>query len=158
MDLFFDALALPSGLRLDDLVLTSSAVIALVVSTDSSAKCPGCGTASDRVHSRYRRSVADLPCQERLIVLRLIVRRFRCTHPCCPQRIFGERPSGLTNAHARSTSRLAGAHRLIGFALGGEAVASAISQRFSRSLLSSLKKLPDRATVTIGCHKRLGAC
>jgi len=108
-------------LRLDDLVLTPTTAVALVVSTASSATCPHCGTLSDRVHSRYRRTVADLPCQDRPVALRLVVRRFRCRQPDCPQTIFCERLPKLLKAHARSTTRLSAVHRTIGFALGGEA-------------------------------------
>ena len=110
-----------AGLRLDDLVLTPSTAVALLVSTSSSATCPRCGTPSDSVHSRYRRTVADLPCQDRPVALRLLVRRFRCVDPGCPRAIFCERLPGLLDAHARTTARLTDAHRAIGFALGGEA-------------------------------------
>jgi transposase len=108
-------------LRLDDLVLTPTTAVALVVSTAASAACPQCGIPSDRVHSRYRRTVADLPCQDRPVALRLVVRRFRCRRPDCPQTIFCERLPKLLKAHARSTARLSEAHRSIGVALGGEA-------------------------------------
>ena len=52
-----------AGLGLDDLVLTPNTVIALLVATAASAPCPRCGAPSDRVHSRYRRTVSYLPCQ-----------------------------------------------------------------------------------------------
>src|SRR5262245_50889717 len=77
-----------AGLRLDDLVLTPNIAFVLLIATAPSASCPRCGTSSDRVHSRYRRSVADLPCQDRAVALRLVVRRFRCIDPGCPQAIF----------------------------------------------------------------------
>jgi transposase len=51
----------------------------------------------------------------------LVVRRFRCVDPACPQAIFCERRPGLLAAHARTTARLTDAHRAIDFALGGEA-------------------------------------
>jgi transposase len=110
-----------AGLRLDDLVLTPTTAVALLVSTAPAAVCPRCGTASDRVHSRYRRSVADLPSQGRVVDLRLVVRKFRCSRADCPRRIFCERLPGVVPGYARSTARLAEAHRDIGFALGGEA-------------------------------------
>jgi transposase len=110
-----------ADLRLDDLVLTPTPAVALLVSVAATARCPRCGTASDRVHSRYRRTVADLPCQDRPVALRLVVRRFRCARPDCPQTVFCERLPGLIDAHARSTARLTEAHWAVGFALGGEA-------------------------------------
>lgn len=117
----FATLSECAGLRIDDIVLTPTTAVALVVATASSATCPRCGTLADRVHSRYRRTVADLPCQDRPVVLRLVVRRFRCRQPDCPQAIFCERLPDLLKAHARSTTRLSAAHRTSGFALGGEA-------------------------------------
>jgi transposase len=83
-----DDLGFAAGLRLDDLVLTPSIAVALLVSTSPSAACPRCGNPSGSVHSRYRRTVADLPCQSRPVALRLLVRKFRCQHPGCEQRIF----------------------------------------------------------------------
>jgi transposase len=134
------------GLRLDDIVLTPTTAVALVLSTASSAACPRCGTSSDRVHSRYRRTVADLPCQDRPVVLRLVVRRFRCRQPDCRQAIFCERLPDLLKAHARSTTRLSDAHRTIGFALGGEAGAR-LAQRLDMptspdTLLRRVKDAP----------------
>jgi transposase len=93
----------------------------LLTSTATSSACPRCGTPSDRVHSHYRRTVADLPCHDHPVALRLLVRRFRCINPGCPQAIFCERVPKLLDAHARTTARLTDAHRAIGFALGGEA-------------------------------------
>ena len=110
-----------AGLRLDDLVLTPTTAVALLVATAASTPCPRCGTPSDRVHSRYRRTVADLPCQGRPVALRQVVRRFRCIEPGCPQAIFCERLPALLDTRARATTRLANAHRALGFALGGEA-------------------------------------
>jgi transposase len=136
-----------AGLRLDDLVLTPAAAVALLVSTAPTVACPHCGTPSDRVHSRYRRTVADLPGTGRTLALRLIVRRFRCSQADCPQSIFCERLPGLLDAHARSTSRLTEAHRAIGFALGGEAghrLAEHLAMPTSAdTLLRRVKDAPD---------------
>src|SRR5262249_55049254 len=110
-----------AGLRLDDLVLTPTAAVALLTATTPTAVCPQCGTASDRVHGRYRRTVADLPSQGRPVAPRLVVRKSRCISPGCPRRIFCERLPDVLAPSARSTARMTGAHRDIGFALGGEA-------------------------------------
>jgi transposase len=109
------------GLRLDDLVVTPTTAVALLTSTAASAICPRCSTPSHSVHSHYRRTVADLHGHDRPVALRLIVRRFRCLQPCCPQAVFCERLPELLDAHARTTTRLTDAQRAIGFAHGGEA-------------------------------------
>jgi transposase len=110
-----------AGLRLEDLVLTPRAAVALLIATAPTAACPRCGTSSDRVHARYRRTVADLPGQGRAVALRLLVRKFRCTRADCPRAIFCERFPDWLRPHARATDRLTVAHRGLGFALGGEA-------------------------------------
>ena len=116
-----DALNLPdSGLALVDIALTPTLLLVRIASTTAGASCPRCGSVSDRVHSRYLRTVADLPAHDRPVALRLVVRRFRCTTPACPRTIFCERLPGLASPHARTTDRLAATHRLVGLALGGE--------------------------------------
>jgi transposase len=136
-----------AGLRLDDLVLTPNTAVALLSATAASAPCPRCGTPSNRVHSRYRRTTADLPCQGRPVALRLVVRRFRCIQPGCPQAIFCERLPALLDARARATARLTDAHRALGFALGGEA-GSRLAERLDMptspdTLLRRVKGYPD---------------
>lgn len=108
--LLFELRSDGAALRLDALFLTATAEVALLVSTAATAVCPRCGTASDRLHSRYRRTVADLPYQGRPLALRLVVQRIRCSQANCPQSVFCERLSDLLGAHARSTGRLTGAH------------------------------------------------
>jgi transposase len=73
------------------------------------------------VQSRYERTLADLPWHGHAVALRVRVRRFVCGVPSCARRVFCERLPGTAVAHARRTTRLAGALELIGLALGGEA-------------------------------------
>lgn len=110
-----------AGWRLDDLVLAPSTAVVLLAATAPTAGCPRCGAASDRVPSRYRRTVADLALHDRPVALRLVVRKFRCRTADCPQQIFCERLPDLLAPHARATARLTTAQRALGFALGGEA-------------------------------------
>lgn len=135
------------GLRLEEVALTADLAVALVASTAASAACPRCGTPSDRVHSRYRRTVADLPCAGRPFALRLVVRRFRCANPDCPRAVFCERLPGLLEPHARATARLTEAHRSIGFSLGGEP-GSRLAERLDMpaspdTLLRRVKAAPE---------------
>jgi transposase len=76
---------------------------------------------SPRVHSRYTRTLADLPWQGIPVTVRLHVRRFFCGKRTCPRTIFAERLSGLVRHYARRTERLDGWFTHISFALGGEA-------------------------------------
>ena len=57
-----------------------------------SAVCPGCQSASRSRHSRYWRSLQDLPIQGTAVLIRLHVGHWRCRNAGCEQRIFTERP------------------------------------------------------------------
>jgi transposase len=91
----------------------------LVESSTLDACCPLCNLPSRSVHSRYVRKLADLPCQELRVAIRLQVRRFRCSTPQCVRRIFAERFTFVA-AFARGSRRLQDIHARIGLAVGGE--------------------------------------
>lgn len=99
---------------------TADLIAIAVKPSQDTSNCPGCSVSSNRIHSHYIRTAADLPWQGRRVILRVTVRRFRCPNGGCSQRIFCERLSHLA-AWAQTTDRLSEAHRLIGLALGGEA-------------------------------------
>ena len=83
--------------------------------------CPYCGNLATRQHSRYTRTVWDLPWAGRRAVFQLEVRRFFCDHPACSHVTFAERFPELVLPHARQTMRLADLLLQIALALGGEA-------------------------------------
>ena len=95
------------------------------------ATCPLCGTVSARIHSRYRRTLTDLPSQGRRVVLTVCARRFRCVVADCRQRIFAERlETAVGGPFARRTARLDGIVHHLGLVLGGRP-----GQGFARRLL-----------------------
>ena len=60
-----------------------------------------------RVHGRYLRMIANLPCAGRKIELNLTVRRFVCSAVHCYRKIFAERfGDGVIRPMARRTARL----------------------------------------------------
>src|SRR5207249_2460054 len=83
--------------------------------------CPECGAVSTRVHSRYRRTVEDLPSCGRRVRVGLTVRRFRCGTPDCPRRTFVEQVAGVTAPHRPRVQRLEAVLGAFGAALGGRA-------------------------------------
>jgi Transposase/zinc-finger of transposase IS204/IS1001/IS1096/IS1165 len=113
--------AAPAGSRLDHSVLDVDTLTVVLATTAPTAVCPRCGSDARRVHSRYNRWLADLPCFGRAVRLKITVRRFSCPVSECPRRIFAERLPGFAAPHARTTDRLHQAHEAIGLALGGEA-------------------------------------
>jgi transposase len=75
-----------------------------------------------RIHSRYTRQVADLPCAGRHITLLLTVRKFFCPNAACPRKIFAEQFPDLVPSYARLTIRLREALVALGLATSGEVV------------------------------------
>lgn len=118
-------LADPTCLRLERVVSSATSLTLVVRTTGPAAACPGCGALSERVHSRYLRSVADLPWQGVSVRLELHARKFFCDDQGCPRRVFTERLLRVVAPHARRTRRLDDALTLLAFALGGEAGARA---------------------------------
>lgn len=101
----FDLLRDYPHLAIHDLAITPDLVCVAADSTAPRTPCPTCGTSSDRVHSRYTRTFADLPWQGRRVALRVTVRRFRCGQAGCEHVIFCERLPAFLAAHARTPER-----------------------------------------------------
>jgi transposase len=58
-------------------------IILDTISTHSHGSCPLCHVQTARVHSRYTRTVADVPWGAYAVRLHLRVRKFFCDHPTC---------------------------------------------------------------------------
>src|SRR4051794_31448906 len=102
-------------------VSTDAQSITITARTSScNACCPMCGRKSAKVHSRYMRTVADLPWQNIPVTVRLHVRRFFCDEDSCKRAIFAERLPELVKHYARRTRRLDSWFTHVSFALGGE--------------------------------------
>lgn len=83
------------------------------------ASCPLCQQPSSRRHSRYQRTLADLPWNGIAVQIRLQTRRFFCDNAACQRRIFTERIPTVATPYARRTTRLASWLTHVAFALGG---------------------------------------
>ncbi|WP_079730977.1 MULTISPECIES: ISL3 family transposase [Novosphingobium] len=82
--------------------------------------CPSCGTPSGSCHSRYDRTLSDLPISGARVELRLSVRRFRCGHAPCSRRTFSEPlPSAFGRRYGRRIERCEALLRAVAVALGG---------------------------------------
>ncbi len=103
-------------------------VIGIRVSA-SVCRCPMCGSVCSRVHSQYRRRLADLPAAGVRIALILRTRRFFCDIAACERRIFAERFE-TAEPRARRTSRLDDVVHCLAIALGGRPAAS-LSRRLN---------------------------
>lgn len=93
----------------------------LTTPRQKAAACPTCAEPSNRIHSRYQRTLHDLPWQGRPVMLRVHARRFRCLNPACPRRTFAEALTGAARSSTHRTERLGELQCHLGLALGGEA-------------------------------------
>jgi transposase len=113
-------LPLPEGMVIGQIEPTETQLTVEVISTQPSACCPGCGNSSDAVHCQYQRTVHDVPCGGRKVVLRLKVRKFACRTPSCPRKVFAERLPELVQPWARVSNRLLEELKAIGLAASAE--------------------------------------
>ncbi len=121
----------PRGLAVESAALEDGEAVIVVRAVSRASVCPGCGASSDRVHSRYRRRLADLPIAGHPVRLVVMARRFYCAAVLCGRRIFAERfDSRLLAPWARRTSRLDHIVHHLGLALGGRPAAN-----FARRLM-----------------------
>jgi transposase len=116
------------------------------------ACCPLCGRRSKRVHSRYERTLADLPWGAYAVTIRLRVRRLFCRNTRCERRIFTERLPGIALPWGRRTQRLDGRLTALGLALGGSAgvrLGAKLGLSASRNtLLRRVRQAPMPSAVT----------
>jgi transposase len=100
------------------------------------AACPSCGMLSDRVHSRYTRHPRDLAWAAQPVRWHLLVRRFRCLNPICPQQLFTERLPEILPPDARRTVRLTETLRHLALTSSANA-ASRLSTKLGQSSSTS---------------------
>lgn len=110
----------PPSLHVEALLLGEDGVTIHASSEATDVRCPVCGEPSGRVHSRYERTVADLPWARFAVRLQVRVRRFFCENLACPRTIFAERLAGIAPAFAHRTGRQRERLTDLALALGGE--------------------------------------
>jgi len=103
--------------------------------------------ASRRVHSRYRRKLADTATGGQELLIDLQARRFFCGNEACAKATFAEQVPGLTTRYGRRTCGLQAVLQAVALALGGRAgarLAGRLACSASRStLLRLIRAAPD---------------
>ncbi len=79
------------GLRLDAVTTNDQRLYLTMTATQPTAICPVCAAVSARIHSRYQRTVADVPWAGAVVQVHMRVRRFFCANPTGQRTIFAER-------------------------------------------------------------------
>jgi transposase len=123
MKLLSRLLPVPIGMRLEawDVDQARAEIALKLTSQQGASRCPLCAVPARRVHSRYWRTLADLPWGSYAVRLQLGVRKLFCGNARCTRRIFTERLPGVVAPWARKTARLAARLTALGLALGGSA-------------------------------------
>src|SRR5436305_13351989 len=134
-------LLLPAHLHVEEVLLEKNRLMLVLSSTQLTAACPHCSSLSAHVHSHYTRTLVDLPCQERAVVLRVQVGRFFCLAAECAHRTFAEQFPALAPAYARRTHRQLQRLCQIAFALGGRPGARLVKQQAMPTSFSTLLRL-----------------
>jgi transposase len=116
-------LPLPDGLVIASLSAAETQLVVHVACRSPTACCPLCQLPSDRIHGRYGRMIADVPCGGRRVILSLTVRKFVCRTPTCPRQIFTERFPDLVHSYACITNRLRDALMALGLATSAQVCA-----------------------------------
>ncbi len=116
-----------SALVIED-VRDAGEVICLRARTrDQAVACPGCGTATTRVHGYHERTAADVPVDGRRVLVQVRARRMRCPVLGCPRQTFREQVPGVLDRYQRRTCRLNGQVRAVVRELAGRAGARVLA-------------------------------
>lgn len=133
---FCPSTLVPRGLLVGEAMLDGAGARISVRAVVKASVYPDCGTPSQRVHSQYRRRLADLPIAGRPVCLMVLARKFYCNAVLCGRRVFTERfETDVLAPWARRTSRLDHIVHHLGLALGGRPAVS-----FARRLMLPVSK------------------
>ena len=146
-------LALPEGMRIDQIQITENGLIIAVVATYPASCCPLCSELSLSIHSHYRRVLRDVPCAGRRVQLFLTMRKFYCRNLLCERKIFTERLAAFVDPWARMTIRYCEQITSIGLATcgkGGTRLAARLGIQTTRqTILRRIMALPDSSAGVI---------
>ena len=146
-------LPLPEGMLIEHIQLTDTGLMISVISTSPTSCCPLCSEPSSSVKSHYRRTLRDVPCGGRQVLLALTVRKFYCRNLYCSRKVFAERFPAFVDPWARMTIRHCQQITSIGLATcgkGGVRLAVRLGIQSSRqTILRRILDLPDLPTGSI---------
>jgi len=145
------------GLRLEQAFIADVGLTLVLATTRRTACCPLCSRRSRGIHSRYQRTLADLPWGGHSVTLRVEVRRFFCRNRRCARVIFAERLPELTAPHARRTNAQHALLLDVACALGGQPGARLAVRHGVDTSRATLLRLVHRAPLPpVGRPRVLG--
>ena len=141
---------LPKSLKFNEAKVEGEKITVKVTTTQAEAACPECGQMSQRVHSGYDRTVADLAWADFRVYVELYVRRLFCDNPGCQRKTFAERVPDFVASFARRSLRLATKQGQTALELGGQAGARLLEKlsmpTSGDTLLRLIKAMPEKET------------
>ena len=144
-----------SGVRVDRVQLKGRVISVQAHTAASTARCPGCGDHSRRVHSRYLRRLTDWGISGRETVIEVRVRRFFCGNGWCARKIFAEPLPQLAARYGRHTLQAGRLLATVGLALGGRAgsrLTHGLAVPVNRmTLIRTVQRVPEKA---VARHRR----
>ena len=96
----------PDAITLQTIEICQGFITFHVKATAPLAACPECGHCSDRAHSRYVRTIQDLPWQGNPVRFQLTLTKFFCDNQSCDRKIFAQALPEIARRYQRKTSRL----------------------------------------------------
>ena len=148
---------LPPGFLFCHQQLTDDSLVIGMIATDAVGACPLCQTPTNRVHSFYQRTLADLPVSGKRVKLLLRLRKFFCPLADCPRKVFAQSCHSVCKPFARRLRRADQQIQTIGLQAGakpGARLCHTIGQAVSAStVLRVIRKTPQPVVET---PKRLG--
>ncbi len=146
-------LPLPEGMLIDQIQITATGLMISVISTHPTSCCPLCSEPSSSIKCHYHRTLHDVPCGGRRVLLSLTVRKFYCRNAYCPRKVFAERFPAFVEPWARMTIRHCEQITSIGLATcgkGGTRLAARLGMQTTRqTILRRIMDLPDLSTGSI---------
>jgi transposase len=110
-----------SALVIEDVRDAGEVICVRARTRDLAVACPGCGTATTRVHGYHERTAADVPVDGRRVLIQVRARRMRCPVLGCPRQTFREQVPGVLDRYQRRMCRLNGQVRAVVRELAGRA-------------------------------------
>lgn len=138
----------PANLKLNQtrLVCQSPGLVIMAVSSRKRSFCPCCHKSSRSIHSRYERTLSDLPVSGKEVKVIIESRKFFCKSGKCKRKIFTERFGTEIGPYRRCFERYAKSVGKLGLELGGNkgsAICKAIGYPASpSSVLRTVKQIP----------------
>jgi transposase len=146
-------LPLPEGMLIDQIQITATGLLISVIATHPTSCCPLCAEPSSSIKSHYRRTVRDVPCGGRQVLLALTVRKFYCRNAYCSRKVFAERFPDFVEPFARMTIRHGQQITSIGLATcgkGGTRLATRLGIHTTRqTILRRIMALPESSAGVI---------